>query len=127
MCFLASVTEDGLLIVNHGGEKAKRADFIEESDFVLFLLVAPGPDPVADVPWRLRLGHGVEGCRRSAELVLEINLKVGGGMEVRVTVRLGSLEGQCVQPPQGAGKSGHCLPSHRVTEVSHLRKQQLGN
>lgn len=61
-------------------------------------------DPAADVPRRLRPGHRVEGCRRSAELVLELNLEVGGGMEVRVTVRLGSLGGQRVQPPQGDGK-----------------------
>lgn len=72
-------------------------------------------------------GHRVEGCRRSAELVLELNLEVGGGMEVRVTVRLGSLEGQRVHPPQGASKSDHCLPSHLVTEVSHLHAQQLVN
>lgn len=62
------------------------------------------------MPRRLRSGHRVEGSRRSAELVLELNLEVGGWMEVRVMVRLGSLRGQRVQPPQGASKSGHCLP-----------------
>lgn len=79
------------------------------------------------MPRRLRPGHRVEGCRRSEELVLELNLEVGGGMEVRVTVRLGSLKGQRVQPPQGACKSGHRLPPHLVTEVSHLLEQQLKN
>lgn len=59
--------------------------------------------------------------------MLELNLKVGGGMEVRVTVRLGSMEGQPVQPPQGASKVATGLPSHLVTEVSRLHAQQLGN
>lgn len=75
-------------------------------------------DPEAYVPRRLGPGHRVEGCRRSAELVFGLNLEVGGGMEVRVTVRLGSSVGQRVQPPQGAGKSGRCLPPRPVTEVS---------
>lgn len=36
--------------------------------------------------------------------MLELNLEVGGGREVRVTVRLGSLEGQRVQHPQDSSK-----------------------
>lgn len=56
------------------------------------------------MPRRLRPGHRVEGGRTSAELVLELNLEVGGGTEVRVTVRLGSLEGQRVLHPQDSSK-----------------------
>lgn len=123
--FLASATDDQHLVVDHGGGEEKRVDLIEESDFVLFLLVPPGPDPAADVPRRLRLGHRVEGCKRSAELVLEINLKVGGwdgGQgygQVRVT------GGSMCPTPSGANQCGHCLPSHRVTKVSRLCKQQI--
>lgn len=56
-------------------------------------------DPEADVPRRLGPGHRVEGCWRSTELVLGVNLEVGGGMEVRVTVRLGSPLGQTCPTP----------------------------
>lgn len=41
--FFASVTKDQHLVVDQGGVKEKRVDLIEESDFVFFLLVAPGP------------------------------------------------------------------------------------
>lgn len=69
-------------------------------------------DLVADVPRRHGPGYRVEGCRRSAELVLGLNLEVGGGMAVRVKVRLesGGWGGQRVQPPQGTTKSGRCFP-----------------
>lgn len=44
-------------------------------------------------------GHQVEGCTLSEDLVLGLNLEVGGQMKVRVTVRLGSQWGQSIQPP----------------------------
>lgn len=41
--FFASVMKDQHLVVDQVGVKDKRVDFTEESDFVFFLLVAPGP------------------------------------------------------------------------------------
>lgn len=118
----SSVTKDEHLVVDQRGKKEEK----KQTEWILsrsrispsFFSSLQVLDPEADVPRRLGPGHRVEGCGRSAELVLGLNLEVGGGMEVRVTVRLGSPLGQRVQPPQGAGKSGHCLPPRPVTEVS---------
>lgn len=41
--FFASVTKDQHLVADQEGVKEKSADFIGESNFVFFLLVASGP------------------------------------------------------------------------------------
>lgn len=102
----SSVTKDEHLVVDQRGKKEEK----KQTEWILsrsrispsFFSSLQVLDPEADVPRRLGPGHRVEGCGRSAELVLGLNLEVGGGMEVRVTVRLGSPLGQRVQPPQGA-------------------------
>lgn len=96
-CFFATVTKDQHL--SHGsGSLRNWVDFIWESDFVVFLLLAQRLDPEADVPRR----HRPSGWRVRAwlrELVLGLNLKVRGQMKVRVMAGLGSQGGQSMQPP----------------------------
>lgn len=95
--FFASVTKHQHL--SHGsGSLRNWVDFIWESDFVVFLLLAQRLDPEADVPPR----HRPSGWRvraRPRDLVLGLNLGVRGQMKVRVMAGVGSRWGQSMQPP----------------------------
>lgn len=111
----ASVTKDQHL--SHGsGSLRNWVDFIWESDFVVFLLLAQRLDPEADVPRR----HGPSGWRVRAGLRVGVRVKFRGWRSdegqgygrVGVTVR-----SKC-PTPSGQRLSGHCLPLCPVREMS---------
>lgn len=111
----ASVTKDQHL--SHGsGSLRNWVDFIWESDFVVFLLLAQRLDPEADVPRR----HGPSGWRVRAGLRVGVRVKFRGWRwdegqgygRVGVTVR-----SKC-PTPSGLHLSGHCLPLCPVREMS---------
>lgn len=110
----ASVTKDQHL--SHGSGSLKNwVDFIWESDFIVFLLVAQRLDPKADVPPR----HGPSGWRVQAELRVGVRVKFRGWRsdegqgygQVRVTVR------SKYPTPLGQHLSGHCLPLRPVKKM----------
>lgn len=111
----ASVTKHQHL--SHGsGSLRNWVDFMWESDFIVFLLLAQTLDPKADVPPR----HRASGWRVQARLRLGVRVKFRGW---RSDEGQGYGQGEVMvrskyPTPLGRHLSGHCLPLCPVREMS---------